>query len=322
MARLSTLLKLTISIGLITLVAWRLNWLDLSEAVRTIDPTICLLAIAVAATNLVLTNLRWYCLMPTHTRREGKFLDLFELSMGAMFYNTFVPGGVAGDVVRGHGARRFQMTGPESYASVVTDRFCGLFGLLILAAAGSSLAWSESAFIQENAIWLGVHAIVPLSACIFLSAPVSRRILAIPWPARLKPVADLYATVANYATKPEFYRALGLSLFTGLTVVLTVRTLSIACHIEVAFFDLLWMVPTVGILSAVPISISGWGLREAGYVFFFQQIGMLPSQAIILSVSYGALLICLALLCGMFYALAPIIRSRTAIVPTPHFGHH
>ena len=321
MIRLSTLLKLSVSIGLVALVAWRMNWQDLSEAVQTIDPVICLLAIAVGATNLVMTNLRWYCLMPDRTRRKGNFLDLFELSMGAMFFNTFVPGGVAGDLVRGHGARRFQLTGPESYASVAADRFCGLFGLLILASTGSVLAWSGSAFIQTNATWLALHAIVPLAACIVLSPPLSRRILSLPWPSRLTPVLDLYRIVASYVMKREFYLALGLSILTGLIVVLTVRVLSYACHIDVAFTDLLWMVPTVGILSAVPISISGWGLREAGYVFFFQQIGLLPSQAIVLSVSFGAVLVALALASGLWYLVSQTTRSGSRFVHAPKLSH-
>jgi glycosyltransferase 2 family protein len=84
---------------------------------------------------------RWYLLV--------RALDLpftvrnaFRLSLVGIFYNTFIPGAIGGDLVKAyfiahaHPERR-----TRAVASVIADRALGLFGLILFVAVLGSIAW-------------------------------------------------------------------------------------------------------------------------------------------------------------------------------------
>jgi uncharacterized membrane protein YbhN (UPF0104 family) len=84
---------------------------------------------------------RWYLLV--------RALDLpfsvrnaYRLSLVGIFYNTFIPGSIGGDVVKAifiahdHPERK-----TRAVASVIADRALGLFGLILFVAVLGSLAW-------------------------------------------------------------------------------------------------------------------------------------------------------------------------------------
>jgi uncharacterized membrane protein YbhN (UPF0104 family) len=49
----------------------------------------------------------------------------------------------------------------------------------------------------------------------------------------------------------------------------------------------LLLLPVAMLLSALPISLAGWGIREAAVVAAFSLVGLAPSDALIVSVLYG-----------------------------------
>ena len=60
---------------------------------------------------------------------------------------------------------------------------------------------------------------------------------------------------------------IGSVVFNGL-VLLTHWSVARALHIDLAFVDLLIVVPLVIILTLVPLSLNGLGVREVGFIFF------------------------------------------------------
>lgn len=53
---------------------------------------------------------------------------------------------------------------------------------------------------------------------------------------------------------------------------------------DVPFMSVLCFVPVVSIISLIPITISGIGIREGAFVVLFGLIGVLPEKAMTLSV--------------------------------------
>jgi hypothetical protein len=58
-------------------------------------------------------------------------------------------------------------------------------------------------------------------------------------------------------------------------------------HIPVSFLDLVLLVPLISLISLIPISIAGWGLREMGAVWLFGLVGLSRADALALSITYG-----------------------------------
>jgi uncharacterized membrane protein YbhN (UPF0104 family) len=85
---------------------------------------------------------RWYLLV--------RALDLpftvrnaYRLSLVGIFYNTFIPGSVGGDLVKAYFiAHAHPERKTRAVASVVADRAMGLFGLILFVAVLGSIAWA------------------------------------------------------------------------------------------------------------------------------------------------------------------------------------
>ena len=85
---------------------------------------------------------RWYLLV--------RALDLpftvrnaFRLSLVGIFWNTFVPGSIGGDLVKAYFiAHAHPERKTRAVASVIADRALGLFGLILFVAVVGSVAWA------------------------------------------------------------------------------------------------------------------------------------------------------------------------------------
>ena len=78
-----------------------------------------------------------------------------------------------------------------------------------------------------------------------------------------------------YARRPSVLaKAFGLSVVFQFLVLVAVWTVCRALAIPVSLPECCVFVPFVCLLEAVPISINGIGLRDAGYLMFFTAVGL------------------------------------------------
>ena len=112
---------------------------DLSDALAQTSIGTVLAAFAMIAGSLVVGAVRWRALMAAYGAiAPPPLATAIRLYFVAVFYNTYLPGGVAGDVVRGVVTRKsFGDRGTtEAIAVVFVERVLGLFGVFVLAAIG------------------------------------------------------------------------------------------------------------------------------------------------------------------------------------------
>jgi len=108
-----------------------------------------------------------------------------------------------------------------------------------------------------------------------------------------------------------------------------------ALGLGISFRYFMLCVPFTVIISLVPISINGVGIREGGYVFLLSKIGHSSSEAVSLSLLIYALSLLVSLIGGFLYLLGgdqvrpvrelngPAGRDRTAVssrVPSRNAG--
>lgn len=296
------LFRLFVSLGFLALVAMRVDWQECRYIIHSSRGGLLIAAFGLNIVTLIMTTARWYLLLRAKSEDLVSFRGVLDLSLVGLFFNTFVPGGIAGDLVRGHRARRYRLSGSEAFGSVVVDRFLGLMSFVVISLVGALLCWSTAIAFewQQRLIYLYVATIGGFF--VIVSLPIRR------WVQRqslyAKPlvskVFDLYSAIASYPRYRAFWGALGFSLMAAAMMVGTIIVISMALNIDVRLSYLAWVVPIVGILSTVPVSLSGWGVREAGYIFFLEQVGVPTAQATILSVTFGGIVLLLGSLGGMW----------------------
>ena len=68
-----------------------------------------------------------------------------------------------------------------------------------------------------------------------------------------------------------------------------------ALHLDIAFWDLAVIVPLSFVVQMLPVSVNGFGVREATFSFYFHRIGLPIEDAVLLSLVGQALLMLFSL---------------------------
>jgi len=93
--------------------------------------------------------------------------------------------------------------------------------------------------------------------------------------------------------------------------IVIVLVLAAALGISVSPFDAFTLVPAALLLAMVPISLAGWGVREAVFIQAFSLASVAPSNALALSLLYGLVGLITGLLGGaVWFAERRLQRQR------------
>lgn len=270
-------LKAGISAGLIAWLVTRVDLEPMRAAFAALDPAWTLGALAFLGAQLVLAGLRWSWIHAALGQRLGP-RDAVELAFVGQFFNQTLPSAIGGDAVRAVLAARRGLTGGQAASGVILDRGLALIVLIALMAVAAPI------LPAREAAWLAGLALASLAALALgtFAAERLRRFApdgrAVEW---AYGVADgLRAILA----RP---RLLAASVLVHLGVIATFWALARALDIPAGFALCLAAVPPVVLLSTLPISLAGWGVREGAAVFVFGLGGVAPGDALALSVAFG-----------------------------------
>jgi uncharacterized protein (TIRG00374 family) len=234
-----------------------------------------------------LSAYRWFVLLRSG-RPELSLMSIVRISFISVFAGTFLPGGVGSEAIRIYGAARASSDLALAFSSAVVERAFGLVALLIMVAAGLSLGptglpealrtWSIAGLLGVAiGAWL-MMARRP-RACITswlagwpILAPVNERLR------KLYARMDLFA--GSSVLTSSFLLAFVLQFGRVLAALLAARAL----HLDVAFANLLVIVPVAMLVSILPVSIGGLGLREGTMVSLLGMVGVAPAAGLALSV--------------------------------------
>lgn len=292
---------LVVRIGVaVAALGWTFSRLDLGElvdSVTEIAPWAFALACAMSLGALVLGAFRWRVLLHAYGAvRHPSLFFLTRVYHVGLFYNTFLPANVAGDVLRGHVTRRAfdGMTG--AYLVVAIERVFGLAGLLLLGAV--VVMFSP---VGETDLRL-IGGVGVLAAIFAAVAPVIGRRLGSRLPGRL---GKLAASLPRVERPALLAFVLLLSMGTQSVVALTGHILLHSLHPTLELSDSFVLVPLAMISLYLP-TVAGLGVREAAFVFFFGKVGVSAEDATAASLAFFAVQLLVALTGGIAHLVAPL----------------
>jgi len=102
-------------------------------------------------------------------------------------------------------------------------------------------------------------------------------------------------------------QALGLSLSVNIAVSLCVWLIARSLAAETSALAFVFVIPVVVLVSTIPISIAGWGVREAAMVVGLGWVGMTSSAALAVSIVFGLALIAIGVVGGVVSLISPSV---------------
>jgi uncharacterized protein (TIRG00374 family) len=273
-------LKVAISAGLLWLILRRFSFEELKAQVLQTHLSVLLVPFSVVLVSNLLGALQWGWLVRKAGVRvkPGRLLGLYFVGL---FFNNFGIGNLGGDVYKVYSlGRREGALGPGAGATVV-DRIVSAVALcsLGLVAALSALARGEVP-LGVPLVTLALVVPVLVLAAVLLRTNWStalERSMARVRPSLAQRLARLVASVHAYQERRGVLRRVfALSLLIQASRVLAHYLVGIAMGWSLHPWDLgkfFLVIPVLGLIIALPISIGGWGVREWAGVALFAPLG-------------------------------------------------
>lgn len=245
----------------------------------------------------MISTLRWKLLLPGGI----SIRKLFSLYMIGCFFNNFLPGIIGGDAVKGY--YLYQATGKGSlvFASIFMDRYVGFAVLIAICAFAFPFGY---VYLHGTKIeWL-----LPL---IILSFTIgSLLVFGLRLGQRIRILSDFYNYFSAYRSQRGVIgKTAILSVFVQFAGILGVYVLSIGLGQNIPFLAFLIYLPLIILISMIPISVSGLGVREGAFVLFFGLIGVKPEAATAISLSWF-----LAFSVGSLIGLVEYLKYKKEII--------
>jgi len=269
-------LRIGTTLGALAFVLSRVDVNAVGSALVRVSPLAFLVACISTALNLVVGSVRWRILLRAYGAPHLPSLGtLARLNYIGFFYNTCLPGGVGGDVVRGVASQEAfgESGGMGAGAVVLVDRVLGLVGLLLVVAITATLfplPGAESAHV--TAIALGG---VTVSALAVAAIAVGRS-LAPKLPIRLAVFAKRLPRIVHWG---PFGVAILLSLVTQTGVAWTGHVIVQSLAPTITLMNSLVVVPLAMATTFLPFLVGGTGAREAVFAQLYGPLGVPQADA-------------------------------------------
>lgn len=300
-------LRLALSGALLGYLFSRLDRGELWSAMVDTQATGWLLAVVVYLFSQITSGIRWGTLARPIGFRLG-WLRFQQLYFEGMFFSLCLPSSIGGDVVKAlrlGGAGRGRIL---AACTVLADRVAGLLAIVIIGV---------TALAQRN-YSLGLAESLVVGFVLLAATLVGTRIVfaLLNWPAgRIPdhhPIAHMLERLLPYHHHPYvFWSAIGWSLVVqGLNVV-TVMALGHALGLALPAAAYCVAVPVVSLMTALPISLNGVGVREGGLVWVLSTYGVSEAQGIALGLLWFSVTVATGLVGGLVYLLGPPLDKQS-----------
>lgn len=298
----SLILRIGISAILLFILFQKIDLKETFKIIASLNIYYFMLAALTFALVYFLVFYRWRMLL----NAQGLNLPLrrvFSSFSGGIFFSLFLPSTIGGDIARSVDLGAHTKRHNVIIASVLLDRISGFVGLVIVAAV--SLIFSHK-LISEPSVYLIVFILLLLLAAILLFI-FNKGIYK--WINHSSKKGGFRETIRHLHSEIYFFRSRRSVLLINLIYSVMIQLCSsvfsyfLLCSLN-ARINILYIFvlsPVIMIITALPISIGGLGLRDASSIFFYTKVGVAKDIALGQSLLNFALAVCFGLVGGIIY---------------------
>lgn len=293
-----------ISISLLFLFIYYVDFKTSLQVIRNLNISIYLFACFTFISGFLISTIRWKILLE-HFDIKTSTYKLFLIYFGTSFYNFFSPSIIGGDIARTYHSAKIDPNRTNIISSIMMDRFTGLIALLsitfIISLFNLQLFGYELLLLNSIiliGLFLSIYIIfinnILIKLYLFLNNYVK---FSTTIGDKLK---NIHAAVISYKNnKSIIFKALWYSFLFQLVSSITFYFLTVSVGIKIPFFFTIFSFFLIQLVTLIPISISGIGVREVSFLYLFSKVGVTTSEIAVLLIAGYSLKILGTLLSGL-----------------------
>jgi uncharacterized membrane protein YbhN (UPF0104 family) len=301
--------KALVSIGLTAFLATRLDYTKLLLHWRALDGAWILAALTVLFFEVSAIAGARLKLMLIYVNARRPLATTIRIALCGFFFEQVTIGFIGGDAMRLWLLRQADVGLGHAIRALLFDRVCGFVSLALLSLLGiqallamvDEAVWSAIAVTLIAAIAAGCVGIATAFALAKLF-PLSR--LAVFWE-RLGPGGQ----ATNVGVLGIVF---ALAVMTHLLNVVVFWMLGQSLGLTVTLDQWFIVAPTVLLISMLPISIGGWGVREGAMVMALHGFGIPTDEALLPSILFGLCAVIATLPGGILWIISQNVSGGSA----------
>jgi glycosyltransferase 2 family protein len=286
--------KIGVSVSLVGWLLWRTPLNEISTTLTSLDPAAIISGLLISLAAWWISAVRLWVLSPNFDMHT-----VVRTTLVALYYGTILPGQVAGDIMKAYRLSQTHSWAGEAVAAAVVDRVIATFALFLIAACIAPWVQQAPRFLCMSligvaiAIALGMYVLARSS-----SAAVGKRLSWLRKGGLIARLASLFAAgVRAVLREPRrLYACFALAVIFHAACLLIHIVLAKALGIDLSVASWFLVYSGVALLTLLPISVAGLGVREGGYVGLLAIFGITASQALALSLVFFGYIVLGALL--------------------------
>ncbi len=236
--------------------------------------------IAVALIPL-LAGLRWRMMLQS-LGKTYPVKSLIHINFVSIFWGVFLPSADGFAIIRAILLMR-KIDRKIAVSSVLLEKFIGIFCLFTIALAASYSFEATPSIKTLRLILVGVIILLAGVTLVVRKIPPKEGNRASIIAKLLQKMREVAVILANSRKNP---------LMLGILLVLAVQMMSIlnihflfrVLGYQIPLLNHICFVPVIQTISLIPLTISGFGIREGAFVYFYQHLGVHADDAITVSI--------------------------------------
>jgi glycosyltransferase 2 family protein len=241
--------------------------------------------------------------------------SLFSIYCIGLFFNLAFPTLIGGDVVKMYYAGKPSKCFSQSFAATFLDRDAGMFAMMIIACIAtviypmavpgiplSLVGWRiPISFIIWSAFTLFLLGNIAIFApgCHRLLTSLLKRMGMHKMAAKADLISSAFQIMGRHPML--LLGSLLISFFNQLLVIAATWIMALGLSLNVPPYYFLIFVPVITLISMIPVSLNGMGLRELAFKSLFGSVGVPPASCIALGLLSSIVLILSSLPGGVIY---------------------
>ena len=287
--RLTFVLRVVITLALVVLILRGVSWSEVISVFTHVHLTDLLVGLCLGTLGVIFSAYLWHRLVQAENIRAD-MSHLTSLYLIGVAFSNFLPTSMGGDALKAFyvGRDSGNMTGSAS--AVLMSRITGFFGMLLVAFPVLIFLHNEfDGVLIERFLLLCLFFLAGFGSAFVLGAflpQIQGKLLKGVWAkwASNKLVLKVFETgiaLTQSLKKPgALFQAIGFGFLFWVANCLNYYEYAVALGVHTPFRFYLLAVPFIGIVGALPISISGYGVREGLVVYLYSTIHVPASIAL------------------------------------------
>jgi len=288
--------KILLTSIILTLVFLKIDLNILKNYLTRVQPVFLLLAVGHLCLIAPLGGFRWKLVLSSIGLTSPNFKIMRTFWIG-MLFNQILPTSSGGDSVRILIAWRSGVSIGSAASSVIIERILMLVTLICLVAVIQPFFWQIDFF---NIRWVLPLTVAIVFVVIFIIFS-ERLILNLPTWLPFRILLTLLEDARSVCKSRSIFLLILVCLVTHVNFAIASYWIGLSLNLSLNFLYHLFFVSIVSLVTILPISVGGWGLREGAFMVLFGAVGVSEHQSVALSILLGLCVILSSLPALMFW---------------------